>query len=165
MVEPVRIALGTVTSSLLTKVHATHEVCIRELVIYAKTCEKQLDALFFTKASSLDSIIIGLLWFFSPDCKDEMKPCEHKIIKFFVSILRDYYDHDKNSAMKFVNNTVIWFNRGPLILLWDFDNAHKKEMDNHLDVTDPHMHNILRCAMKNLQLEALFLENVPWISV
>ena len=67
--------------------------------------------------------------------------------------------------MKFVNDTVIWFNRSPLILLWDFDNAHKKEMDNHLDVTDPHMHNILRCAMKNLQLEALFLENVPWISV
>jgi hypothetical protein len=68
-------------------------------------------------------------------------------------IIKDY-DHDEINALTFVNTNLIWFDRCPLVLPWDFDSKNSKEFSKHLEVTDPRMHHILTCVTKDLQLEA-----------
>jgi hypothetical protein len=147
----------TVASILLAEIQRTHQDSIRQLQVYAKLRGASLAPFLHTHATSRASIEIACYWSFTPAREDNMTPCLDVINALFKLVLTNQYNHDASAALWFVNEKIIFFDRTPLILPWNFDSNHPKTMDTILQNTDGPMHKILSSVTDGLQLKASLL--------
>jgi hypothetical protein len=147
----------TVASILLAEIQQTQQDSIRQLQVYAKLRGSSLAPFLRTKATSRASIEIACYLSFTPDRRDNMTPCLDTVMGLFKLVLFNLYNHDEIAALQFVNESIIFFNRTPLILPWNCDSTHPKAMDKILQNTDGPMHKILSSVTDGLQLKASLL--------
>jgi hypothetical protein len=125
-----RITCGPVASSFIAEIQVTQQDSIRQLGVYAKLRGSSFAPFLRTRAtSSRASIGIACYLSFTPERKDNMTPCPDIIMGLFKLVLLNLYDHDEIAALRFINESIIFFNSCPLILPWNFDSNHPKAMD------------------------------------